>query len=60
MGEAREKLGASLPGLALGPERAALAELQRAKDAARQSLDDLQQMQGMRQGSSGKPMGMME
>ena len=33
-----------------------LAALQRARDQAAQSLDDLSQMQEMRQGSSGRPM----
>ena len=46
------------PGRAVPPERLALAALQRARDQAAQALDDLSQMQQMRQGSTGRPMAM--
>ena len=58
MGEAVEQLRRHEPGRALPPERAALAALSRARDQAQQSLDDMAQMQGMAQGSSGMPMAM--
>jgi hypothetical protein len=56
LGEAGGKLGQSLPGPALNPERAALAELMRASGLARQALEELSQMQGMRQGGTGMAM----
>jgi hypothetical protein len=57
MGEAGGKLGGGLPGQALQPERSAVAELVQARDAAAQALDDMAQMQSMRQGP-GSPSGM--
>ena len=62
MGEAGGLLGRREPGQALPPERAALAALQRAGDRASKSLDDISQMQEMRQGSPGtsrRPGGML-
>jgi hypothetical protein len=58
MGEAVDQLRRHEPGNSLPPERAALAALTRARDQAQQALDDMTQMQGMRQGSSGMPMAM--
>jgi hypothetical protein len=58
MGEAGGLLGGHEPGRAVPPERLALAALQRARDQAAQALDELSQMQEMRQGSSGTPMGL--
>ncbi len=57
MGEAGGLLGRREPAQAIPPERAALAALKRANDRAEQSLDEMSQMQQMRQGTSGKPMG---
>lgn len=62
MGEAGRLLGGREPGRALLPERGALAALQRAADRAQQSLDELSEMQQMRQGmpgpGAGRGMGM--
>ena len=58
MGEAGGQLGRHEPAQAVPPERAALAALQRASDRAAQSLEDLAQMQEMRQGGSGPPLGL--
>jgi hypothetical protein len=58
MREAGGLLGGHEPGRAVPPERLALAALQRARDQASQALSDLSQMQEMRRGSSGPPMGM--
>jgi hypothetical protein len=56
MGEAGGLLGRREPARALPPERAALAALQRAGDLAAKSVEEMSQMQQMRQGSSGPPM----
>jgi soluble cytochrome b562 len=56
MGEAGALLGRREPGQALPPERTALAVLQRANDRASKSLDDISQMQEMRQGAQGMRM----
>ena len=58
MGEAGGLLGRHEPARAIPPERAALAALQRANDRAAQSIEEMSQMQQMRQGSSGPPMGL--
>jgi hypothetical protein len=58
MGEAGGVLGRHEPAQAIAPERGALAALQRANDRAAQSLDEMAQMQQMRQGSSGMPLGL--
>ena len=58
MGEAGGLLGRHEPAQAIPPERAALAALQRAKNQAARSLDEMSQMQQMRQGASGPPMGL--
>ena len=58
MGEAGGLLGRREPANAIPKERGALAALQRANDRAAQSMDDLSQMQQMRQGASGMPLGM--
>ncbi len=57
MGEAGGLLGRREPARAIPPERAALAALERAKDRAGQSLEEMSQMEQMRRGSSGPPMG---
>ncbi len=58
MGEAGELLERHEPARSLPPERAALAALQRARDRATKSLDEMTQMQGMRQEGPGNQMGM--
>jgi ABC-type transporter Mla subunit MlaD len=57
MGEAGGLLGRREPARAIPPERSALAALERARERAAQSLDELSQMQQLRQGASGPPQG---
>jgi hypothetical protein len=56
MKEAAGDLGAGSPGSAVAPERSALAELMNARDQARQSLQNMNQMQGYRMGKGGMPI----
>ncbi|MHB8834868.1 MAG: DUF4175 family protein [Candidatus Methylomirabilia bacterium] len=55
MGEAGGRLGRREPAQAIPPERSALAALQRASDRAARSIDEMSQMQQLRQGSGGGP-----
>ena len=58
MGEAGGLLGRREPAQAIPKERAALAALQWANERASKSMEDMSQMQQMRQGATGTPKGM--